>query len=157
MRKKLFFAVVLLLCLGGSLSALDIFAGVGPEINAYTREGFALGANLLVGIGINPQMAAGIKAGFFHNLDTVSALDVTAFYRYYLPLPVDGFFAQLDVGSVILFEFDESFPAVSGGLNVGWRYNISSNWYIEPAARFGYPYIWAVGLTAGYVFPIGDE
>jgi hypothetical protein len=73
------------------------------------------------------------------------------------PKDIDGPFVQLEAGSVVLFERGysekpEAFPAFSGGLSIGWRFNLGEKWYIEPAARGGYPHIWGGGITAGIRF-----
>jgi len=49
-------------------------------------------------------------------------------------------------------EKPEVFPAFSGGISIGWRFNLGERWYIEPAARGGYPHIWGGGITAGIRF-----
>jgi outer membrane protein OmpA-like peptidoglycan-associated protein len=138
------------------------FVGISPEINGYTREGFSLGGGLALGIDINNSFSTGLKAGFFDNLDTVSALETTLFFRYYFPFlrkpkNTDGLFVQLEAGSAFLFERGysekpEVFPAFSGGLSLGWRFNLGEHWYIEPAARGGYPHIWGGSITAGIKF-----
>jgi hypothetical protein len=97
-----------------SLFAQDLkpfsgFVGISPEMNGYTREGFSLGGGLAFGIDLNASFSAGIKAGFFDNLDTVSALDIALFFRYYFPFlrkpkNTDGPFVQLEAGSAVLFE-----------------------------------------------------
>ena len=47
------------------ISALDsIFASLGTEVNAYTREGVAFGFDLTSGLELNPQIALGIKLMF---------------------------------------------------------------------------------------------
>jgi outer membrane protein OmpA-like peptidoglycan-associated protein len=63
----------------------------------------------------------------------------------------------LEAGSAVYLERGyqenpEVFPAFSGGLSAGWRFNLGGNWYVEPAARVGYPYIWGFGVTAGIKF-----
>jgi outer membrane protein OmpA-like peptidoglycan-associated protein len=138
------------------------FVGINPEINGYTREGFSLGGGLALGIDLNDSFSAGLKAGFFDNLDTVSAIDTAIFFRYYFPFlrkpkNTDGPFVQLEAGSAVLLERGysenpEVFPAFSGGLSIGWRFNLGEHWYIEPAARGGYPHIWGGSLTAGIRF-----
>ncbi|MCL1958278.1 MAG: OmpA family protein, partial [Spirochaetes bacterium] len=43
----------------------------------------------------------------------------------------------------------EAFPSFAGGLSVGWRFNLGEHWYLEPAARGGYPHIWGFSVTVG--------
>jgi outer membrane protein OmpA-like peptidoglycan-associated protein len=143
------------------------FVGINPEINGYTREGFSLGGGLALGFDINDSFSAGLKAGFFDNLDTVSSLETALFFRYYFPFlrkpkNTDGPFVQLEAGSAVLFERGysekpEVFPAFSSGLSLGWRFNLGEHWYIEPAARGGYPHIWGGSLTVGIRFKGAGE
>ena len=138
------------------------FAGIGAEINGYARTGFSFGGALALGIELNNSFSTGLKTAFFNNFNTISALETALFFRYYLPCPhlpknTDGPFAQIEAGSVILFESGyhenlEAFPAFSGGLSAGWRFNFGENRYVEPAARAGYPHIWGFGVTAGIRF-----
>jgi outer membrane protein OmpA-like peptidoglycan-associated protein len=158
MKKVVF--LTLLLYISGSLYALDFyppvgaFAGIGPEVNALTRSGASVGGGILSGFDLNPLFSVGQKTAFFHNTDTISALELLGIFRFYLPwlhLPreTDGPFVQAEAGCIVFFEFDEVFPAFSGGLSAGWRFNFPHNWYLEPSLRFGYPHIWGVGVMAG--------
>jgi outer membrane protein OmpA-like peptidoglycan-associated protein len=138
------------------------FAGIGAEINGYSRMGLSFGGNLILGIDLNDSFSAGLKTGFFDDFDTVSAFETALFFRYYLPwlhLPksIDGPFAQLEAGNVILLERGyhenlEAFPSFIGGLSAGWRFNFGEHWYLEPAVRAGYPHIWGFSITAGIRF-----
>jgi len=164
-RKCAYFAPLFLLLAAGVFAqeadggAKKGFAGLGPEINGYARMGFSLGGALMLGLDLNGHFSTGLKTAFFDNFDTVSSFETLLFFRYYLPwlrLPksTDGPFAQAEAGSVVLFERGnhknlEAFPSFSGGLSAGWRFNFGKNWYVEPAARAGYPYIWGVSVTAG--------
>jgi len=156
MKKIKLFIAVILICVAGNLSALDgLFFGVGPEVSAYTREGVAVGGSLVAGLELNPQFATGLKLDYFYDLDTVNAMDAQAFFRYSLPLM--GLFLQAEAGLVAFFEHGETFPSFSAGLSAGWRYKLSQDLFIEPAVRFGYPNIWAVGILAGYKFSLGKD
>ena len=150
--------IVCLLFIAGSLSAqTTMFVGAGMEANANTREGAALGTSLASAVDLNlwnQLFSAGIRLGFSGNMDTVNTLETTALFRYYLPLPISGLFAQADLGGAFFFENGESYPAFLGGLAVGWRYNIAKFFYIEPFARGGYPFIWGIGLQAGTSFDL---
>jgi outer membrane protein OmpA-like peptidoglycan-associated protein len=152
---------ILVLCLllaAPSLFALDgVFAGLGAEANAETREGFAAGGGLTLGFDINESFAAGVKGFFSSNFDTVSTLETAAFFRWYLPLPVKGFFIQADLGGSFIFEDGENYPVFLGGLSAGWRYVFKNNLYIEAAVRGGYPFVWGAGLSVGYRFNLGGN
>ena len=153
--KKILLLLALFLILTGSLFALDgAFVGLGAELNACSREGVAAGGVLSFGLDINQLFAAGVKTAFSHNMDTVAVLEPAAFFRFYLPLSFRGPFVQGEAGAAVFFEDGETFPVFSGGLAVGWRIPLGKNWYVEPAARGGYPYMWAVSVTAGFKWDI---
>jgi len=137
----------------GSLSALSgVFAGLGVEGNANTRKGAALGGGISGGVDLDRQFSLGLKTAFSSNMDTVTTLETSAFFRYYLPLKIDGLFAQADIGAAFFFEDGKSYPAFLAGLSAGWRLYLDKNWYIEPLIRGGYPFFWGAGLFAGFRF-----
>jgi hypothetical protein len=137
----------------GSLYALSgIFAGFGMEVNAKTRKGAAFGGGLSAGLELNRQFSVGIKTDVSSNMDTITALETAGLFRYYLPFKLNGLFAQAELGSVIFFENRKNYPALLGGMAIGWRYNVIKNWYIEPYVRCGYPFVWGAGFLAGYHF-----
>jgi len=169
--KRYIFALIILFCLGGGPShpafALDFwpeggFAGIGPEINIYSRAGLSFGGAFILGIDLNDDFSSGLKIALFDNFDTVGAFETLLFFRYYfprlhLPKSTDGPFAQIEAGSVILFERGyhknlEAFPSFSGGLSAGWRFNFGEHSYVEPSMRTGYPHIWGLNVTAGIRF-----
>ena len=156
--------ILFLLFLACSLFALDgIFAGLSAEVNGQTRKGAAIGGGLLLGFELNHQYTAGLKSAFFHNLKTVSCVETQALFRYYFPwtpfsLSSDNrFFIQAEAGCIVFFEYGDVFPAFSGGLVLGWRFNLGERWFLEPALRGGYPHIWGVSVTAGLRFPIRSK
>jgi len=161
---KNLFIFCLMFCITGALFASDdisdningIFASAGAEINANSREGTALGGVLNLGVDFFRQFAGGLRLTFSHNLDETSSIEPQAFFRYYLPLSFDTgvFFIQADIGAAIFFEDNESYPAFSGGLTIGWRYEIIENIYVEPHVRMGYPFFWGAGISAGIKIPM---
>ena len=148
-------ALCLVLCTTGSIYALDnLFAGAGAEANANTRKGMAAGGVLSLGADINKIFSAGLNMTFSHNFSTVFTLEPRAFFRYYLPLGINGFFAQAELGTALFFEDGSAYPAFSGGLAAGWRCFVNEKFYIEPYVRGGYPFIWGIGFTAGMRLPL---
>jgi hypothetical protein len=147
--------ILYLFFITGSLSAqTGVFAALGVEANSNTREGAAFGGSLSGGVDLDNQFSLGLKAAFSSNMDTITALETAALFRYYLPLKFSGLFAQAELGAVIFFENDSSYPAFLGGAAFGWRFNFYKNWYIEPYVRGGYPFIWGAGVLAGLHFDI---
>jgi len=158
---KQFLAACLLLLAGlfsaANVSALDgAFAGIGAEANGYSREGTAAGAMLSLGADLNQRFAAGVRATFSHNFDTIAAVEPLAFFRYRLPF-LAGPFVQAEAGASVFLEDGDAYTAFSGGICAGWRLAIGSNFYIEPSVRGGFPFAWGAGLTAGYKLQMRSE
>jgi len=80
-----FSCVVLLLALcisvPGAYALDDLFAGIGPEINGHGRQDFAVGGDFLFGLDLNSQFAAGLRAGFSHDMQEVFSMEPQAFFR----------------------------------------------------------------------------
>jgi hypothetical protein len=136
----------------GAQEARQITLGLGIEGNMNTRESVALGSMVNADYGIIPNLAAGIKFGFSHNMAHIMTLEPEAFIRwYFLGGKGFSFFAQAGIGTSIFFEDMEVHPAVLGDLVVGLRVPLKQ-WYVEPYLRAGYPLIWGAGISAGYRF-----
>jgi hypothetical protein len=43
-----------------------------------------------------------------------------------------------------------------GEAAVGWRFAFG-NWYVEPSARFGMPFLWSIGVSGGYRFNLNKK
>jgi hypothetical protein len=157
MKKKFLYVAGFILATG-SLYALDAWnIGAAVELNANSRKGVATGGGFLFDLEIDERFSAGIKTSFFSDINTVNTLEWQGLFRYYLPLPVTGVFVQAETGMSIFFEQSEAFPAFLGGITAGWRIFPGKNWYLEPALRFGYPFIWSVGFGGGMRFEIGGR
>lgn len=152
---KKFGIVCLLFIIAGSLSAQDaIFASLGVETNANTRESAAFGGGLTSAMDLNEMFSVGVKISFSAALDTVNTLDTAALFRYYLPLKFSGLFVQAELGGAFYFYDGGNYPAFLGGVTAGWRYNVADHWYLEPFVRGGYPFIYGIGLSAGTSFDL---
>ena len=147
--------ILYLLCAAGSLFALSGFAGLDAETKSNTREGAAAGGGVSFGVDLNRHFSLGLKTAFTFNMDTVSALEPAILFRYHLPLKIFGPFVQAELGTVVFFEYGKSYPAFLGDIAAGWRFNLRKNWYLEPAFRAGYPFIWGGSLSAGLRFDTG--
>jgi hypothetical protein len=92
----------------------------------------------------------GLKAGYSHNFSNTGTLEMAALGRwYFLSFEKSRLFAQVELGADLIFSGERNIPALLGGLVLGWRIPLGS-WYLEPALRGGYPYIWGGGLGFGY-------
>jgi len=121
--------------------------------NFNSRQNFAGGAALAFDVDIPYFMATGISLTASHNFGDTIILEPAIFLRWYafgvMLQKHTGLFAQAEVGPFIGFEGDGLFPPmVTGGLRVGYRHLLDS-FYIEPYSRFGYPYVFGIGLAAG--------
>jgi hypothetical protein len=160
----IFWRPAVLFALLGSLWLLTphtAFSQTGPWAVALGLEGNmnsyrnASGASWLAAtVDLGGSFAAGIKTGFSHNFSDTGTLEMAALGRwYFLSLGPDGpqqsrLFAQAELGADLIFYEQKTVPAFLGGLALGWRIPLGA-WYLEPAVRGGYPYIWGAGLGFG--------
>ena len=149
---KIMCVLVLFFAVFNLFSLESVFIGIGPELNANTRQGAALGGAIAAGLDLNRNFATGIKTGFFYDFKTVTALETEGFFRYYIPLTIRGLFIQAETGAVVFFEYGKPYPAFIGSLAAGWRINIGSMGFLEPSIRSGYPFAWGLGLLGGIMF-----
>jgi len=141
------------------------FLGFGPEINANTRSNFSVGGYFTGGFELLDTFAIGFKFYFSDNLDTVQTFEPAVLIRY-MPFngTLKGLFAEMIIGSASYYEDNKNcrncqhgsgqhrgYPAPLGGIGVGWRFTFD-RFYVEPTGRFGHPFTWGVGVTAGLLF-----
>jgi hypothetical protein len=153
--------ILSLLLVTASLSALDFFppdslsAALGAEVNGNSRNSVAAAGVLSLGLDLNRHFTVGLKTAFSHNFDKTGVLDIAGTFRYNLPplFGISGFFVRAEIGSSIIFEDGASYPAFLGGLGAGWKFFPGGrDLFLEPSVRFGYPFIWGVGFSAGWRF-----
>ena len=146
------FCIIFTFFMAQSLCALSgAFFGIGAEVNANTREGAALAGGVSLGVELNRYFSLGLNTSFSSNLDTIHALEPSALFRYYPPLNQPSLFVQGELGTAVFFENGKVFPAFLGAIGAGWHFKLD-RWYIEPILRFGYPFIWGLGLSVGIRF-----
>ena len=128
-----------------------VFIGFGAEANGNTFEGAAaVGGGWSFGVDLNRYIALGIKTTFSYDFDsTMATVEQAGLFRFYLPLKIRGPFLQAEAGGGIVFEDKENYFCFAGGIAAGWRIGIGKNLYVEPAGRFGYPFIWGAGISIG--------
>jgi len=135
----------------------DVFVAPVVEALGYSREGASFGFGVMAGAGNG--IAAGIRLLYAFDTDEIYSLSLDVFMRYYF-LGMDantGIFIQPSVGMVILNTGEAvSFPSRSGSITLsmsaGWRILMTRNFFLEPAVRFGYPFLVGAGLAAGFSF-----
>ena len=141
-----------LLVPGGGVFAQEKRAavGAGVEWNMNSREHFAGGAALGFNYSLPYAFAAGLSVSGSTNFFGIAVVETSALLRRYFPgTRHDGFFAQADAGLFLVLEDGEAIPMFLGGLRAGYRLPLGSSWYIEPYSRFGYPFVFGIGVSGG--------
>ena len=137
----------------------------GIEMNMNSGNHFELHNIAALGFGIhtggeyniNDMFAAGLNLNF--SFSDFFAFEAAGFFRWYflrgMPKAI-GFlrniFAQADLGLWAGNDIHSEAVKFLGGVSAGIRFKLPGNFYIEPYARFGYPFLFGVGVTAGYRF-----
>jgi len=170
MSKKILIALLMITAFAGHAAAQDdegYIWGVnaGAEMNMNSGNHYELHNIAALGFGVHTGgeynisdiFAAGLNLNF--SFSDLFAFEAAGFFRWYFlrGLPKEaGFFrnifAQADLG--VWAGNDSHSEAVKflGGTSAGIRFKLPVNFYIEPYARFGYPFLFGVGVTAGYRF-----
>jgi len=129
--------------------------GLGLEMNMNSRENFAGG--VFLGFDYNLPLytpfAVGLTITGSSNFTGINVLEFTALFRWYvLNFWHDKWFIQADAGANLVFEVNRMNPMFTGGIRGGYRFPINQSFYFEPFGRLGYPYLWGIGVIAGYTF-----
>jgi hypothetical protein len=123
--------------------------GLGVEGNMNTISNASAASWFSAAMDFGRLFAAGIKTGYSHNFSDIGTLEIAALGRwYFLSFQTSRLFAQVELGADLIFYEGDIVPAFLGGLAVGWQIPLGP-WYLEPALRGGYPYIWGAGLGFG--------
>ena len=135
----------------------DFFIAPLTEIIGYGRKAPAVGGGFALGAGDGVAIGFRLFYAFAFGAESVNTLELALFMRFYPfgPKADTGLFVQANIGAVMYArENAVSFPAqagsISAGLAAGWRFPFGNRWYIEPAVRTGYPYIFGAGVSAGF-------
>jgi hypothetical protein len=124
--------------------------GLGLEAAMNTKFNAAASSWLSFLLNLDNAWTAGAKIGYSNNFAAVETLELASLSRwYFLPLAQSRLFAQLELGTSLIRYEEKIRLAFLGGLGAGWRFAFGQ-WYLEPALRLGYPYIWGGGLSFGY-------
>ncbi|MCL2441717.1 MAG: hypothetical protein FWD14_08245 [Treponema sp.] len=135
----------------------DFFVAAGGSLSMYSPGSLAYGGSFTAGYGT--FSALGIKLSYFFSKEDLHVLELNMFLRIYFlgTNAYSGPFLQLMAGPALLNRID-NFPipsfsgTMSAGLCLGWRLLLKDRWFLEPAVRGGYPYIFGVGLSGGIRF-----
>jgi hypothetical protein len=125
------------------------------ETTLFSTAVTAFGGGLA--FGYDGAVMLGYRALYFIDPDGLATLELGIFLRVYLPPGRhDGFFIQAGAGPCVFIEEAPLFPpklsSTSAGVILGWRFLLSSRWYVEPYLRAGYPYVAGAGASVGFRF-----
>ena len=134
----------------------DLFIAPLAEAVGYSREGIAYGGGAALGAG-DGRFSLGFRMVYASDSESLSSFEFAFFMRYYVLSPDEhnGLFVQASGGPAALLhssgnEDIDEIDFISFGLSVGWRFPLGNHFFFEPALRFGYPYIYGGGISAGY-------
>jgi len=135
------------------------FIALLAEGSGYTRYNTAFGGGVTLGGSYNGK-GLGISLLYAQDAEKFMFLEALAHFRYYLSFLSrakinTGLFLQAE-GGVVLCAYEKleiaGYWVPVAGLSAGWRFPLGTRWFIEPAVRGGYPYIFGAGLSAGMRF-----
>ncbi|MCL2800596.1 MAG: hypothetical protein FWD28_02425 [Treponema sp.] len=170
MNKKYLMAIIITLFVFAAVSApvaqaqlpetpqrTEIYIAPVTELMSYSLRLPALGGGIAVGGG--DRVSIGGRFFFATDATELFTMELTVFVRFFVfdNEDISGLFIQLNCGAAV-FEYKEAIQlpteigSMSFGVSVGWRFLITDSWFVEPAARIGYPFGFAAGVSAGYRF-----
>lgn len=145
--------------LGRAANYYKTSIGICTEVNKNSISYVAPAAGLYFDYSFFRKISFGGKiiASYdaFEKENSIYSLEPLAVLRIYLVSPSGepstGFYIEGTCGADIIFSNENVHSTFDGGAGFGFRKEFNS-FYIEPIARFGYPYIFAVGLGTGLRF-----
>jgi hypothetical protein len=123
------------------------------ETIGYSDESTAFGGGLTIGTGSG--IAFGMRLLYALNPEDFTFVEILFFLRYYFfgSGANTGPFVQLNTGPVLYIDNItnlKGYGNISAGLTAGWRFSLGNRFFLEPAARFGFPYLAGAGVSAGF-------
>ena len=145
--------------LGRAANYYKMSIGIFAEVNKNSISYIAPAAGIYFDYSFFRKISLGGKliASYdaFEKENTVYSLEPLAVLRVYLVSPSGepstGFYIEGTGGADIIFSNENVHTVFDAGAGFGFRKEFDS-FYIEPMARFGYPYIFAVGFGTGLRF-----
>ena len=135
--------------------SIGIFAEVNKNSISYIAPaaGICFDYSFFRKISLGGKLIASYDA--FEKENTVYSLEPLAVLRVYLVSPSGepstGFYIEGTGGADIIFSNENVHTVFDAGAGFGFRKEFDS-FYIEPMARFGYPYIFEIGFGTGLRF-----
>lgn len=145
--------------LGRAANYLKLSLGLLLGINKNSIDAVAPEAGLSFDYTVLRRLALGLKAmlsaDVFNRENEIYTFEPLGFLKFYLTSPQGepgtGFFIEGDFGISVIFLNDSSHVAFNCGAAIGYKHAFGF-FYLEPALRLGYPYIFGAGLSAGFRF-----
>ena len=133
--------------------------GLIAEVNRNSLEFIAPAIGFTFDYSPWRKISAGSRLSVSYDLhekkNELVILETLAYLRVYIVSltgePVSGLFTELEAGASTLFINTNIKATFNGGAGAGYRF-IFNNFYLEPEVRFGYPYLFACGISAGMRF-----
>ena len=135
--------------------SIGIFAEVNKNSISYIAPaaGICFDYSFFRKISLGGKLIASYDA--FEKENTIYSLEPLAVLRVYLVSPSGepstGFYIEGTGGADIIFSNENVHTVFDAGAGFGFRKEFDS-FYIEPMARFGYPYIFEIGFGTGLRF-----
>ena len=151
--KKALIIMVLVFILGISSFAQDkkIAFGYGVEMNLNAEDGNAGGAILSFDVNLFQRFATGVSVTMSGDSYDNGVLETAIIGRGYFSSFHKGFFIQGDLGlSVINLRDEKTFFEPLFGIQGGYRLVIGEFFFAEPHIRVGYPFVFGIGIVAGF-------
>ena len=136
----------------------DIFIAPAAEVIGYGRNGSAFGGGVVIGAEDNGK-AMGLRFLYAADSESVSTMELNILLRFYFFNTSNahtGLFVQLNTGVALCSRDNDDnglteteIGLFSMGVSVGWRFPFGKYFFVEPAIRGGYPYIYGAGVSAG--------
>ena len=132
----------------------DFWISFGADAGLYSSNSISFGGGFSIGYGTGSSF--GFKAAWYFSPEGMDTLELSLILRFYLfgKDAYSGPFLQF-IGGPVLFNNEGNFTipadsgAMSAGLIAGWRFICNDKWFVEPAIRGGYPYLFTAGVSAG--------
>jgi hypothetical protein len=128
--------------------------GGGVEFNQGSKSGWAQGYSVSLDRRLlDKHLSIGLRGSMDNDNRTVSSLGGALFLRLYpWKLGLGGPFAQFGFGFSSWQEDDRQEAAPTLDCAAGFRYFFLKGFYAEAMARSGFPFQWALALSAGHRF-----
>jgi len=135
----------------------DFWLCLGADTAMYSYLGLAYGGSFAFGYGSGSSF--GLKTSIYFNEEGIDTLELCFIIRFYLfgADAYSGPFLQFLGGPSLYnrtgnFSIPSSSGMISAGLSFGWRFIFSDRFFVEPAIRGGYPYLFGATVSAGIRF-----